>query len=87
MAPLAVLARGTHTGWNAWLMLLWVVLFWAAVTGVLVAVTRRTTRRDGAMPRDGTARARRLLATRYAAGEIDAAEYHARLRELGKTDR
>ncbi|BCB89551.1 SHOCT domain-containing protein [Phytohabitans suffuscus] len=74
-------------GWGSALMGLNMLLFW----GVLVAggiLLYRWLRRDEpsgeSTPRLATFTARRLLAERYARGEIDDEEYQRRLSTLGR---
>ncbi|OHV49913.1 hypothetical protein CcI156_21125 [Frankia sp. CcI156] len=93
-----------HTwGWGGWLLMSFsMVVFWGLVIGVLVALLRagrgggpgRSAEPPG-VERPGTERpgersAERILAERYARGEIDEAEYHRRLDVLrerpGPTD-
>lgn len=80
-------------GWSGW-MWLWgtlMMLLWIAVIGVAVWLVVRFAgpHRDGppredTRPRDvtGTESARRILAERYARGEISGEEYDERLAKL-----
>lgn len=84
MGPL-LLQRGwdgphmmSGAGWW-WLV---VLLFWLAVIGLIVWAVRAG-RRDGTSTPDANHDARRILAERYARGEIDADEYRERLEVLG----
>jgi putative membrane protein len=67
-------------GWGGWLvMTLTMVAFWGLVVWALVAIFRGTTRsgdrnNHGRRSRD----AMEILDKRFARGEIDADEYHAR---------
>lgn len=63
-------------GWW-WLV---VLLFWLAVIALIVWAVR--TGRDGTSAPDPNHDARRILAERYARGEIDADEYRERLEVL-----
>jgi len=67
-------------GWAAWLSMgFMMLLFWGAVIGVVVVLAR------GSFPRTAAPEApapEQLLAERFARGEIDADEYHARLTAL-----
>ncbi|MGZ4464894.1 MAG: SHOCT domain-containing protein [Oryzihumus sp.] len=68
---------GSHMdGWNGWAMAGWMFGFWMLVV-LLVILALRTY--GGLHPR--SSEAERLLAERFARGEIDADEY-ARRREL-----
>ena len=66
------------TGWGGWLVTsLMMVAFWALVIVAVVAIFRGAGRgddRDGAVHRDAID----ILDERFARGEIDEAEYHAR---------
>ncbi len=73
-------------GWSWWgwlVMSLVMVGFWAAVAWLIVTVIRGGNRHGssaaGASPTDS---AERILAERFARGEIDAAEYHQRLDDI-----
>ena len=63
-------------GWGGWIaMTLMMVAFWGLVIFAVVAIFRGTTSATGpAAPRDPM----RTLDERFAKGEIDAEEYHAR---------
>lgn len=73
-------------GWGYAVMALNMVLFWGVLIGAGV-LAYRWLRRDEpageAQPRLATFTARRLLAERYARGEIDEEEYRRRLSTLG----
>jgi uncharacterized membrane protein len=58
--------------------------FWAAVGWVVVTLIRDNNRHRGSWTHreSPTATAERILAERYAGGEIDAAEYHQRLDDI-----
>lgn len=66
-------------GWGGWIaMTLGMVAFWGLVIYAVVAIFRRTSKTtrpaDPAVPRDPMS----ILDERFARGEIDADEYHAR---------
>ena len=72
-------------GWGYALMAIGMVLFWGAVIYGIAALVRYTRRdsppaRDRAEPR--APEPERLLADRFARGEIDEGEYHQRLTSL-----
>jgi putative membrane protein len=56
--------------------------FWALVAWAVVTVMRGTRTTP---PATAPAEAERILAERYARGDIDPAEYHARLDDLRRT--
>jgi putative membrane protein len=74
-------------GWSWWGWLVMGVVmvgFWAAIAWVVVTLIRSSDRRDVS---DGPAgasmsSAERILAERYARGEIDSGEYHQRLDDV-----
>ena len=71
-----------HGGWEGWLTiagwhLLWLVVLIGLLTAVVVVVARGVGGERGS-PSD----ARRILAERYARGEIDTDEYQRRRQEL-----
>lgn len=77
-----------HMDWGGpWLMLVWGILTLAPLLALTVWVVRTTgdpPRRPGPLDDDeGTAAARRILAERYARGEISTDEYRERGTELG----
>jgi putative membrane protein len=64
------------TGWAGWLMMTVVmVAFWAAVIFAVVAIFRGTGESRGPSPQSDPLQ---ILAQRFARGEIDEDEYHAR---------
>ena len=72
-------------GWSGWLVMsLTALAFWALVVLAVVALFRDTSREGTWSPRESTRDPRedhdaeRILDQRFARGEIDAAEYHAR---------
>ena len=65
------------TGWGSWIiMTLAMVAFWALVIFAVIAIFRGNQGSDASVPdhRDP----REILDERFARGEIDADEYHAR---------
>jgi putative membrane protein len=72
-------------GWGYALMAISMVLFWGAVIYGIVALVRYA-RRDGPQGREPAAppapEPERLLAERFARGEIDEDEYYQRLTSL-----
>ncbi len=69
---------GNGMGWGGWLLMSFLMVgFWALVVVGIVALFRGT--RDPG-PRDARAErgARQILDERFARGEIDTEEYHAR---------
>ena len=64
-------------GWHWWFAPFWIVV-WIAVIWVVLRLAPWRRRRDGRED------ARSVLADRFARGEIDAAEYRARLEVLGQ---
>jgi putative membrane protein len=72
-------------GWGYALMAIGMILFWGAVIYGTAALVRHT-RRDGPQGRETAGppapEPERLLAERFARGEIDEDEYHQRLTSL-----
>lgn len=66
--------------WWFVVMPLAMLAFWGLVAWVIVTVVR-----GGRVSQPPASRAEAILAERYARGEIDAEEYHRRLRDLGAT--
>ncbi|MEZ5117504.1 MAG: SHOCT domain-containing protein [Candidatus Nanopelagicales bacterium] len=66
-------------GWNGWLMMLVMLLFWVAVVALAVWGVVHLTRTDRTSAPVESPRA--ILDRRFASGEIDAEEY-ARMRAL-----
>lgn len=65
-------------GWTGWLLMsLTAIAFWALVVVALVALFRGA-RSDPKQVRDEDDAAHRILDQRFARGEIDTDEYHAR---------
>jgi len=69
-----------HDGWM-WPMWGLMMLFWLAVAGLVVWLVARYAR-PGRTGGDSTDTARRVLAERYARGELDTDEYNHRLQNL-----
>lgn len=67
--------------WGGGWMWIWPLLMVAMVVAVGVAVWLAT-RAGRPADRDGTGRAREVLAERYARGELSTEEYHERLEHL-----
>jgi putative membrane protein len=65
-------------GWGYVMMISSMVLFWGLLAGAAVLIYRAL------QGNTGTDTARRLLAERYARGEIDDEEYQRRLETLGR---
>ncbi len=69
-----------QTGWDGWgWMLGWHLLGWALLVVAVVAIVVAVTRTGG---RDRRGDAERILAERYARGEIDTEEYRSRREAL-----
>lgn len=65
------------TGWGSWiLMAMAMVAFWALVVFAIVAIFRDTKRTTPSTPDPGNPM--QILDERFARGEIDEDEYHAR---------
>lgn len=77
------------SGWGGWIwMMLFMVVFWGLVIFAVVALFRGTSRNDSpskAAPREQDPL--ELLDGRFARGEIDAEEYHARREALQQARR
>ena len=72
-------------GWSTWLgMAVMMAIVWGAVIVAIVMVFRPADRRGGDAAHSGQEPAR-ILAERYARGEIDAAEYRVRTDVLHST--
>lgn len=65
--------------WPMWSMMM---LFWLGLTALVVWLVIRQTRSNPMAGGDELAGARRILAERYARGELDHDEYHQRLQNL-----
>ena len=75
---------GVH--WWAWLLMTMVMIaFWAAVIWAVVALIRSGSSGPSTRPSAGES-PERLLARRFAAGEIDEEEFHRRLDALRRAE-
>jgi putative membrane protein len=77
-------------GWSAidWLAMgLMMVLFWAALAGIVVWLIRSTRTDHRAGTRPATSHADELLAERFARGEIDADEFTRRRGQLHTSEK
>ena len=76
-------------GWGGWIMMtLAMVAFWGVVVFIVVALFRGTSNRGQSDRPDGRQQSpREILDERFARGEIDEDEYHARQAALHATDR
>ncbi len=86
--PTNMWERAGWDGWRAHMMVFWPVFLLLAVVA-LVALGLKLYRElwPGALhvhPRSPVASGHRILAERFARGEIDEAEYHAKRKALGK---
>jgi putative membrane protein len=84
----ALLAHGHWGGMMAGWWWIWVVVavFSIVMIGALALIVRSVTSASGA-PDDGARSARRILAERYARGEISTEEYEERRRTLDEQAR
>lgn len=64
-------------------MMIWMLVFWVGVIALIVWALRNVG--DNKVRRDRPNRPIDLLEERYARGEIDSAEFHARRSELERT--
>ena len=74
-----------HMGWGGgWLMLIWGTLMMAGLVALVVWLIRTTDAGGNASSRrdDPLASARRILAERYARGELSTDEYRERVDQL-----
>jgi putative membrane protein len=72
------------SGWGIALMALSMLVFWGVlITGVVLLVRYLNSDRRAPVPPAQADEPRRILAERYARGEIDEAEYRQRLKVLG----
>ncbi|MCY7400719.1 MAG: hypothetical protein LH477_07160 [Nocardioides sp.] len=70
---------GDGMGWAGWLMMVTVMIaFWGLVVFAGIALFRGTSRDSGRVDRAAQPDPRHVLDERFARGEIDADEYHAR---------
>jgi putative membrane protein len=79
---MAMMYWGDHGmgGWGYAMMIFNMVIFWGLLAGAAILIYRAL---QGGGGTAGTDSARRLLAERYARGEIDDEEYRRRLEMLG----
>ncbi|GAB3235536.1 hypothetical protein GCM10027447_33250 [Glycomyces halotolerans] len=75
--------NGAGWGWGLLMMLL-MLAFWGAVIWLIIALARGGMR---TWSQKGAREAEHVLASRYAAGEIDEDEYRQRLAVLRQTQR
>lgn len=75
---------GGHMGWDgSWWMVVWGTLMMAALAGAVVWMIRTTAASPPDRDReDPVAPARRILAERYARGELSTEEYRERSEQL-----
>ena len=72
-----------NMGWGAWtLMAIGMVTFWALVVWLVAALVREGPQKTTTDTESPTASAERILAERYARGDIDADDYHRLLEDL-----
>ena len=67
---------GWHMGWWWWAMAPVMVAFWGALVWLAVTLVR------GGRAAEGTAEAERILAERYARGELEPEEYRRRRQDI-----
>ena len=71
--------NGVGWGWGAWIMMsLAMVVFWGLVIFAVVAIFRGTSRTTNGGDRVTHPDPMQILDERFARGEIDEADYHAR---------
>jgi putative membrane protein len=73
------------SGWGYGLMAFSSLLFWALVVTGIVLLVRYLSRTSGRSPGGDRRSAERILAERFARGEIDEEEYRRRLETLRAT--
>jgi len=72
-----------HMGWNGgWWMILWAAVMMAGMAALIIWLVRTTTHGDNRTKEDPLDGARRILAERYARGELTSDEYRERLDQL-----
>ena len=71
-----------HMDWDGGWMWVWAVLMLTIFVGLIVWLVRTMTHRSGSHPHDHSARAREILAERFAKGELSTEEYRERVDEL-----
>jgi putative membrane protein len=74
---------GYGSGWGYLLMAVSMVAFWGLVIGAIVLIVRAVS--GGSTPAPPPTDPQRILAERFARGEIDQTEYHNRLAALRGT--
>jgi putative membrane protein len=77
-----VMMSWNDSGWGWFWMAFGMLIFWGLVAWVVVALVRSSSTPPTPPPAERGSRAEAILAERFARGEIDATEYHERLREL-----
>ncbi len=79
---------GGGAGWGGWLvMAVGMIAFWGLVVFAVVAIFRGIGRTNGPADQPPRRDALQILDERFARGEIDADEYHARQAALRGTNR
>lgn len=73
---------GDGSGWGMFVMTLSMVAFWGLLIAAVVLVVRGTGGGTGTRTPEAGPDPRRILAERFARGEIDEQEYRARLNAL-----
>ncbi|NUT36645.1 MAG: SHOCT domain-containing protein [Hamadaea sp.] len=73
---------GNGSGWGMVLMTVSMVAFWGLLIAALVLLVRSVGGAGQSTTSPGGPDPRRILAERYARGEIDEQEYHSRLAGL-----
>jgi len=77
---------GVHW-WGWFLGFVVTVAFWALLIALFVTIFRSSSPKDHTHPAPGQEDPERVLARRFANGEIDAEEFHSRLEILRSHDR
>lgn len=76
------------TGWGAWLLMaVGMVAFWGLVIFAVIAIFRGFAGRNESLDQTPRRDPLRILDERFARGELDVEEYHARQSVLRGTDR
>ena len=75
---------GWGSGWGVWTMYAGMVVFWAVVVGLIIWIIKSlgSSRATSTVPVQAQENPIDLLKRRYAAGEIDAAEFEQKRRDL-----
>lgn len=71
-----------HMDWDGGWMWVWAVVMMALFVALIVWLVQTATHRSGSHPHDHSARAREILAERFAKGELSTEEYRERVDEL-----